>query len=300
VGCFGAAAAASALLAPGDANTAQHALATAATFASGLQQALRSDAMTKALHAGHAAAVGIRAAQGAKHGITGVIDILEGVAGFGAALSDGPDWSRAIAGLGSDYNITRITQKNHGCCGHTFAAIDAVLELRSQYGLRPDQVRTIEVSTYQTALDVTGNFDPRTAFEGKFSLPYVVCNALVHGSVRLAAFEPERLTDPVVRNLMARLSLKADAELSKHFPTMRAARVVIVMTNGERHEHFAPYRKGDPEAPLSDRQLEDKFHELADPVLGFSHSTRLRDLVWNLDRIDVKDLNLASGPRIKS
>ena len=60
---------------------------------------------------------------------------------------------------------------------------------------RPDkidaaQVESIRVDTYQTALDVTGNFDPRTAFEAKFSLPYVVSHALLYGAVRLNAFEP--------------------------------------------------------------------------------------------------------------
>ncbi|MNY25530.1 MmgE/PrpD family protein [compost metagenome] len=98
-------------------------MATATTFASGLQQAFRSDAMTKALHAGHAAQVGVQAAQAAAHGVNGVHDILEGDAGFGAALCGQPDWRDVTAGLGTDFNITRMTQKNHGCCGHTFAAL---------------------------------------------------------------------------------------------------------------------------------------------------------------------------------
>jgi 2-methylcitrate dehydratase PrpD len=91
VGCIGAAAA-GVLTAPGNAEVAADAMATATTFASGLQQAFRSDAMTKALHAGHAAQVGVLAAQGAAHGVTGVRDILEGDAGFGAAMCGSPDW----------------------------------------------------------------------------------------------------------------------------------------------------------------------------------------------------------------
>src|SRR3546814_6187404 len=71
IGCFGAAAAASALIAPGDAKVMAHSLATAATFSAGLQQAFRSDSMTKPLHAGHAACMGVRAAQAASNGITG-------------------------------------------------------------------------------------------------------------------------------------------------------------------------------------------------------------------------------------
>ena len=268
VGCFGSAAATAALLAGGDADVMRHSLATAASFAAGLQQAFRSDAMTKALHAGHAAWVGVTAGTGAASGITGALDILEGAAGFGAALADKPNWEMATEGLGSRYNIQAITQKNHGCCGHTFAAIDAMLDIRARRPIAAEQVEAIRVDTYQTALDVTGNFEPRTAFEAKFSLPYVVSHALLHGAVRLNAFEPARLADADIRSLMARTQLQADPELSAGFPVMRAARVTVALRDGTVLEQFAPCRKGDPEAPLTDSDLTDKFIELASPVIG--------------------------------
>lgn len=292
VGCLGAAAASAALEAPGDAAVMQHALATATTFASGLQQAFRSDAMTKALHAGHAAAVGVQAGRGARHGITGVMDILEGEVGFGVALAEQPDWSIATRGLGEHYNIASITQKNHGCCGHTFAAIDAVVLLRKLHDIDPEQIASIAISTYRTAVDVTGNFQPSTAFEAKFSLPYVVAHAVVHGSVRLDAFEPERLSSTLLRSLMARVKLSADPDLSAGFPRQRAARVAIVFKDGRRLEHFSPYRKGDPDAPLTDTELNDKFDELVGPVLGVEQTAQLRKRIWALDGLSVGDLAL--------
>ncbi|OZI40207.1 2-methylcitrate dehydratase [Bordetella genomosp. 1] len=292
VGSLGAAAAGAALLAPGSADVMRHAIATAATLAAGLQQAFRSDAMSKALHAGNAANVGVRAALGAAHGITGVPDILEGEVGFGAALAGQADWDSAVQGLGERYNITQITQKNHGCCGHTFAAIDAALALRAQ-GIDPEQIERITVHTYRTAIDVTGNASPTTAFEAKFSLPYVVSHALIHGSVRLAAFEADRLEAPDLRALMRRLDLHEDAALTRGFPRQRAARVEILLADGRRLRHDAPYRKGDPEAPLSDAELNDKFMELAAPVLGGARAAELRDAVWRLDTLPVAALRLA-------
>lgn len=297
VGCFGAAAAAAALMAPGNATAMMHALATAATMAAGLQQAFRSDAMSKALHAGHAASVGVRAGQAAAHGLTGVPDILEGEVGFGAALARDPKWAVAVDGLGEYYNITRITQKNHGCCGHTFAAIDAALALRDA-GVSSDRIRSVDVATYKAALDVAGNPDPSTAFEAKFSLPYVLSHALRHGSVRLGAFLPDALQDPGTRALMQRVAVVEDKDLTAGFPSMRAARVAIVTDDGARHEHFAPYRKGDPEAPLTDAELNDKFDELAGPVLGDARTAQLRHAVWQLDTLNVRDLALAAdAPR---
>jgi 2-methylcitrate dehydratase PrpD len=293
VGCFGSAAATAMLAGPGNTDVMKHALATAATFASGLQQAFRSDAMTKALHAGHAGWVGVAAGIGAANGITGALDILEGAAGFGAATSQEPKWERATDGLGTRYNIMSITQKNHGCCGHTFAAIDAMLAIREQ-GVDAQQIESITVDTYQTALDVTGNFEPRTAFECKFSLPYVVAHGLLYGAVRLNAFEPQRLEDLAIRALMAKTKLNADPELTAKFPNVRAARVRVLLRDGRVVEQFAPCRKGDPEAPLTDADLDDKFIELASPVIGDAPAQALLDQLWNVERHELGALRLRS------
>ncbi|MGB6105314.1 MAG: MmgE/PrpD family protein [Pusillimonas sp.] len=295
VGCLGAASAVAALTAPGKSIAMQHALATSATFASGLQQAFRSDAMTKALHAGHAAAVGVRAGQAAANGVTGVVDILEGEVGFGAALAQSPDWSLAVRGLGEHYNITQITQKNHGCCGHTFAAIDAALALRQRGTIETADIAAIHVETYRTAIEVTGNANPVTSFEGRFSLTYALAHALVYGSVRLDAFTPERLVDPTIRQLMSLLTISEDPHLTASFPQQRAARVAITLKNGQRLDHFSPHRKGDPEAPLSDDDLNDKFDELVAPVLGRLKAGSLREQVWRLDTLDVRELNLSNA-----
>jgi 2-methylcitrate dehydratase PrpD len=292
VGVFGAAAAGAALLAPGDAGVMRHALATAGTFAAGLQQAFRSDAMTKPLHAGHAASVGVTAAMAAASGVTGASDILEGDAGFGAAMSQGARWEHAVEGLGERYNITRITQKNHGCCGHAFAAIDAALALRAG-GLEVADVAAIDVASYKAALDVAGNPDPRTSSEAKFSIHYVVAHALLHGSVRLDAFDATRLADKDLRALMRKVTLGEDAALTRAFPGQRAARVAITMKDGSRVEHFAPYRKGDPEAPLSDADIDDKFVELVSPVEGMERARELLALLWKLETLELAALRLA-------
>ncbi|WP_168787903.1 MmgE/PrpD family protein [Paraburkholderia aromaticivorans] len=293
VGCFGASAAGVTLSAPGDGKAALHAMATSATFASGLQQAFRSDAMTKALHAGHAAWVGVTAAQGAAAGITGVADILEGKAGFGAALCDSPDWSTVTDGLGTTFNIERITQKNHGCCGHTFAAIDALLEALSQNQLRWQQISRITVRTYAPALDVAGIREPGSAFEARFSMPYVLGHAAVYGSVRLEAFTEKRLWDNQVRELMKKVELVADPELTHAFPKMRAARVELLLLDGRTIEVFAPHRRGDPESPLSDDDINEKFIELAEPVIGSQAAATMLANLWRMDELGTSDLHLA-------
>jgi 2-methylcitrate dehydratase PrpD len=292
VGCFGAAAAAATLL---GCNREQfmNAIGTVGTFAAGLQQAFRSEANSKPLHAGRAAEAGVLAALGASKGVTGVHDMLEGEVGFGQAMSVNPDWTKATLGLGTHYNITQVTFKNHGCCGHTFPSLDAVIELRNKHKLTPKDIVKVRIATYQGGLDVVNNYTPEGDYQAKFSLPYVVAHALIHGSVRINAFEPDRLNDAELRALMKKIELKADPALSKSFPRQRAARVEIETTDGRKLAHFQETRKGDPEMPLTDAELNDKFLELVEPVLGAAPARALLDRLWGLE----KEKSLEFGSR---
>ncbi len=283
IGCFGAAAAA-AELAGLDRTRFAHALATVATFSAGLQQAFRMDSLSKPLHAGRAAEAGVTAALAAAEGVTGSLDVLEGEAGYGRAMGDGPDWDKAVATLGRDFHITRMTFKNHACCGHTFAAIDGALAVQSQLGVAARDIQRVRVGTYRAGSEVAHYEDPQTPAEARFSLKYVVASALAHGSVRLAAFEPARLRDAVTRDLMRRVDVAIDPELDATFPGQRAARVAIVARDGRRGEHFQPTRKGDPDAPLSDEELEQKYLELAAPVIGGDRARTLLARLWRLEQ----------------
>jgi 2-methylcitrate dehydratase PrpD len=177
-----------------------------------------------------------------------------------------------------------MTFKNHACCGHTFAAIDGALALQQRMGVRAEDLAAVHIETYQPALDVAGNPNPQTAAEARFSLPFVVASALVHGSVRLAAFSPERLADAQVRGLMQRLSLRADAQIDAGFPGQRAARVRLVTHDGREDVFFQPNRKGDPEDPLTDADLDGKFVELAAPVIGDTAARVMLQQLWQLEQ----------------
>jgi 2-methylcitrate dehydratase PrpD len=283
IGCFGAAGAAAELLNL-DRTRFAHALATVTTFAAGLQQAFRSDSMSKPMHAGRAAEAGVTAALAAKEGVTGALDIIEGEAGFGRAMGDAPDWNPALATLGEDFHICRMTFKNHACCGHAFAAIDGALALKEKMGVSAGEIARVRVGGYRATLEVAGIAEPATAAEARFSTPYLVATALTHGSVRLAAFEPPRLEDAGTRALMRQVELALDPAVDAAFPAQRSARIAIEARDGRRGEHFQPTRKGDPDLPFSDAELEGKYLELAVPVIGEREARSLLDKLWKLER----------------
>ncbi len=291
IGTFGAAAAAANILGL-TAEQTMHALANAGTMAAGLQQAFRADAMSKPLHGSHAAERGVTVALAAEQGVTGAPDILDGPVGFGNAMclngmaKEQPDWAKAAETLGSDYLIKQTTTKNHAACGHTHAAIDGVLLLSRENGLTPADVKEIRVGSYQKAEELCGNIHPKTAFEAKFSLVYCCSAAMLWGSVRMAAFAPERLADQENREFMKRITLVTDPECQGNFPALRSAKVEIETTDGRVLKHYATTRRGDPDAPLSDSELEEKYRELAGPVLGDAEAESLLAAIWGIDRVD--------------
>jgi len=215
--------------------------------------------------------------------VTGSLDVIEGDAGFGRAMSNGPDWDECFSSLGKTFNICRMTFKNHSCCGHTFAAIDGALALQGRMKVAARDIERIRVGSYRAAKEVSGYESPQTPAEARFSLKYVVATALTHGSVRLAAFEPARMGDPATRELMGRIEVAIDPELDAAFPKQRAARVAFRTRDGREEAFLQPTRIGDPEAPLSDAQLDAKYLELAVPVLGESKAKALLQKLWKLE-----------------
>jgi len=281
IGAFGAAAAAATAYQL-NVSAFAHALATVATFSAGLQQAFRMDSMSKPLHPGRAAEAGVLAAQLVRRGVTGSLNILEGETGLGQAMSDGPSWSGITDTFGSDFHITRLTVKNHVGCGHVFPAIDGALTLKRQYDVDPADIRHLHIETYQPALAIACHESPQTANEARFSLKYMVATALVHGDVRLNAYSPERIGCPETRALMGRMTAAVSPELDKRFPQERAANIVCELKNGQRLTYLQPMRKGDPELPLTDQELEEKFMELAVSTISSERATQLLETLWDL------------------
>ncbi|MQA12270.1 MAG: MmgE/PrpD family protein [Pseudonocardiaceae bacterium] len=272
-----------------------HALALAATMAAGLQQTFRADSMGKPLHSGHAAQAGVIAGLSAAAGFTGTLDVLDGEIGMGVAMSDSPSWHVIDAAFGPDYLIQSTTVKPYSCCGHTFAAIDAALELRER-GIGPHDVATIEVESYAAALTVAGNPGPSTPFEAKFSIPFVVAYALREGHPGTEAFHEATLEAPEIRKLMAAVRLHDGHEFTEAFPARRGARVVIVDPAGKHHRATVPDRRGDPENPLTPEQLDTKFLSLVDGVVGAGSAVELQRRIRSVREItDVRKLRIGPG-----
>ena len=268
-----------------------HALSLAATTCGGVQQTFRSDAAGKPLHSGAAAQAGVVAAAAARGGVTGAADVLEGPAGFAAATGTTTAWAASRSNGAGPLVIERITVKPYQCCGHTFAAIDAALELRAA-GIDLARIEQIEIDTYSAAVTTAGIAAPSTDAERRFSLAHLVVTGLALGAGDM--FSDAAASDPTVQRLVPRVHLAVDEEYDARFPARRGARVRVVFADGGEKMCDVPDRSGSPERPLSAGRLADKFVNTASPVLG-AGAADLHAAVLTLD-LDMPGSSLPVQP----
>ena len=274
-GVFGATAAAGWLLGL-DQQRMTWALGNAGTQAGGLWEFIADGAMSKVLHTGRAAANGVLAAELGALGFTGARKILEGRQGFFAATAPDGNPSAVTAGLGECWKLPGSSIKPYPSCRHTHAAVDATLELRGEYGVGVEDVERIEIDAYQSTLDLTDNPTPAHPYAAKFSVHYCVARALNDGALRPGDFTDEMIAEPALRDLMLRTTARLDPELNALAPQQLPARIRMQLKDGRKIEHLVLAAKGDPEAPLSEQELTEKFQSL---IAGSPYAIRGDELV---------------------
>jgi 2-methylcitrate dehydratase PrpD len=259
LGALSAAAGAARLLGLDAAATA-HALAIAASSASGLKENFGT--MVKPLHAGLAARDGVLAALLAKGGMTASASVLDGAQGYLHAFdSERDDLSTAVADLGTRWEIldTGITVKLYPSCAGTHPALDAVLDLIADERFTDDDVQRIDVDVDAIVPTILIYARPTTALQAKFSLPFCVAAAVVFGSVGIDTFDDARIRDERVAALMSRVTMRVDEEIGKGKPSLTEARVRVTLTDGRVLVREAHGARGYPEKPASPADLEAKF-----------------------------------------
>jgi len=231
---------------------------------------------------------GVLAALLAEKGYTGPEHVLDGKEGLTHVF--GPRWRLDLIteGLGESWRITQCGMKAFPTEALTHTPISAVLDLVKNEDLHPEQVEKIQIRSLARAADIlsdTSKYDPHTKETADHSLPYVIAAALVERQVTPAQFTAEKINNPRIRAQLRKVEVVADPEIEKVFPTLQRVIVQIQTTDGRSFSKQLDYPKGDPRNPLTDKELEEKFSALAEGVLSSAAQTRVKDAIWNLERV---------------
>jgi 2-methylcitrate dehydratase PrpD len=278
---FGALGAA-ALLARLDEKAMRFAISYSAQQVSGLWSWVKDeDHIEKAFDfAGMGARNGVTAVDMVQAGLTGVSDVLDGTHNLFIALSTNPKPEAMLEGLGSRFYVTETAIKTFSVGYPIQSPLDALLTLRKQYDLGPENVRSILVKIPTDAVGIVAE-----SAMPDVNCQHLVAVALVKGAVSFVdSHDVALMHDPRIQEQRAKITVTSDAALMDP-AAPRGAIVEVTMTDGRKVDHFTRFPPGTKENPLSTEAVSAKARDLMAPVLGAEKTEKLIEEINKLETV---------------
>lgn len=234
---------------------------------------------------GYMCEIGARAALAAKIGYTGPFDILDGDTGFwNMAGYEGCNFQKMTDLLGQKYNILEVGFKSYPCCWHTHSAIDAALKIVNKHNIALDDIDKIVVKKITShVIPPWDDCQPKTMGSAVYSLPYPIAAALTGLRPGPKWFTKDKLNDVEILSLARKVQLVANPEAEKVDPLYT---FVEITSREKRYCETVTLPRGDPENPLKEEDIREKFMRMALPVIEKQRAVNLMDKVLNLDKVE--------------
>ena len=235
-----------------------NALGIAGSTSGGLLEFAHSGngAMVKRLHLGRGAEGGVLAASLAADGFTGPSTVLEGGAGFLKAFCNQSDPAELTRALGETYLTQTILMKRFACHITAHTAVEAILDLRGQYGFSGSDVASIQIAGSRRMATTNNIPAPPDIMIAQFSVPFCVALALYRNPIDPYSFDEASPRDPAILAMASRVKIAAvpgqdDDDVSSTVAvTLKTGRILT-----QRVSEFL----GTPARPLTTRDMRQKF-----------------------------------------
>lgn len=172
--------------------------------------------------------------------------------------------------------------KPYPVCRWAQAPIEGALALQRAHGITHDQIAKIEVHTFHESVRLAMK-RPQEGDAAQYSTSFPVAVALVHGDVQPEHLVGDALSNPDVLRLSDAVDMHESDFANENFPIQRPARVSLLLTNGTRHDGDWNEPRWDHNAPPTEAEFREKFHNLADPVLGVAHANAIETALAQLE-----------------
>ncbi len=239
------------------------ALGIAGSMAGGIIEYLAEGAWTKRLHAGWAAQSGLRAALLARAGFVGPRTVFEGAHGLfhGFARTTTGDYDALTGDFGARWAAQTLAFKPYPCGTMTHPYIDCARRLAAR-GVRAQEVAEMvcevgEGTVHRLWEPLAAKQRPPNGYAGKFSTPYCIARAFVHGNVGLDAFTDDAVQEAAVLALAAKVGYRIDPD--NPYPKNFTGHIRAVFADGRVLEERQPHMRGGAHEPLTRADIEEKF-----------------------------------------
>jgi 2-methylcitrate dehydratase PrpD len=292
-GVFGSAAASGRLLKL-DEQQMTWALGIAGTQSAGLREMFGTHC--KSFHPGRAAQNGLASALLAQKNFTSSNQVIEAKRGFANVMSTRHNYDEISEGLGKTFEVSLNSYKPFACGIVIHPSIDGCIQLKKEHGLSGAEVEKIELTVPHLVLELTGKRTPQVGLEGKFSVFHSCAVALLFAAAGEKQYSDAMVRDPKVIALRDRVQPTIDDKLRDD-----ECHVRLTLKDGRVLTKHVEHAIGSLERPMSDQDLEAKFHVLVDDVLGEEHASRLHKLAWSIEGLkEAAEICRQSKPVAKS
>lgn len=266
----------------------QHALGIVGSQAGGLMAA-QEGAMVKRFHSGRAGQSGVYSAQLAKHGFTGITDVLEArYGGYLSTYSDKPNPQRLTAGLGTVWETVNVGYKPHASVTSIHTALDALADIMREHKLGADDIAEVDAGlSHMTHVHCAWEYKAQGVTAAQMNLYYGLAVIALDGMAFVDQYREDRLRDPKILDFVRRVRAHVDPEIEGMGAAFRhAARVTVKTRDGLILKREILHRRGSPENPLKPEDVEYKFRNVARSCLSRPHTDKVMKLVGSLDTLD--------------
>lgn len=275
---------ASAILLKFNKSQVKQALSVAALSATGSLKVLEDGSQLKPYNVGKTALLGLLSIQMANAGFIGPNDAFSGVAGFLNQMY-GSEFVQFVPCLqDGTYAIEKAYIKPYAACRYTHPSIDVALELRRNSIVSVEDIASILIKTYSLAVKNHDHTEISCSASAKMSIPYNFAITYLTGKTGLEAFAPEMLSNQQVNKIINKIRVEEDARMTAAFPEKTIATVTITLNDGSIIEGTSILPKGEPENPLSEKEVFEKFSNLA--IYGgksIKDTEKIIDKVMNIE-----------------
>jgi 2-methylcitrate dehydratase PrpD len=248
----------------------------------------REGAMTKRLHLGRGAQMGLECALLAQRGFTGPSTELEGSHRFLHAYSPSPKPERLTEELGKRWELREMVLKAYPCHISFHAVIDGLNELRQKHTIRPADVQKLRVASAARMMEPRHSERHPTSHMGaQYSLPWSAGLALCQDVAVPQTWVNLDFGDPSVSRLADLIEL--DEHTDQFGKPGQPAAQVTVAANGETHTIEVTSWKGAPSNPYTLDEMGEKFRRYAAALLPSERIEEIVQRVQNLE--DERDLS---------
>jgi 2-methylcitrate dehydratase PrpD len=274
-GVFGSAAASGRLLGLSE-QQMTWALGIAGTQSSGFREMFGTHC--KSFHPGRAAQNGLASALLAKSNFTSSNQVIEAKRGFANVMSTRQDYAAITEGLGKTFEVSTNSYKPFACGIVINPTIDGCVQLKKEHGLSGAEIEKVQLTVPHLVLELTGKRTPQVGLEGKFSVFHSSAVALLFGAAGEKQYSDATVRDPKVIALRDRVECTIDDSLRDD-----ECHVQLTLKDGRVLKKYVEHAIGSRERPMSDDDLNAKFHVLVDDILGEEHGERLLKLCWSIE-----------------